>query len=186
MPAKNNIIEWHRDGGVDPKLDLELNKMNCGNHSIKFFIYLDPNPFKQKTSSTLKNSEETNPGALSLVPGTSRFSKAVDNAMFNDFISIGPNTNLEDMVARVRNILAEMDRQNIQSYLGLDRKEYKNFIDTANNILFSGSGFSKFFKSFSVCPGKVVLFDVQAVHRGEATIDSKRLVLRFICTGKIV
>jgi hypothetical protein len=84
----------------------------------------------------------------------------------------------------VQNILDEMNRQNVQSFFGIDRKEYIKFIDTANNTLSSGSRFSKFFSTFTVCPGKVVVFDDRAVHRGEATIDSKRLVLRIIATGK--
>ena len=183
LPDKNNIIEWHRDGGVNLELSPELNRMSTERHVIKFFIYLDPNPFKLKTSYTLNNGKETNAGALSIIPGSSRFSKATDIAILNHFTSIGPNTHVKDMVAMVKNILAEMDKQNIQSYFGLDRKEYENFIDTMNNILSKGSGFSKFFKSFTVNPGKVVLFDVNALHRGEATVDSKRLVLRFIALG---
>ena len=183
LSDKNYIIEWHRDGGVDPELSLELNKVSVERHVIKFFIYLDPNPFKQKTSFFLKNSEEINSGALSLIPGSSRFSNATNSAIVNRFIPIGPNTNFEDMVAMVKNILAEMDKQNLQSYFGLDRKEYENFINTANNILFSRPGFSNYFKSFTVCPGKVILFDVNAIHRGEATMNSKRLVLRFIAIG---
>jgi hypothetical protein len=185
FPTGNNIIDWHRDGGVIPEQSPELNKkMVVGKQVIKFFIYLDPNPFNQKTSLTLKNSDETNSGALTLVPGSSRFAKAADSAIANRFISTGPNTNLEDLMAALKNILAEMDRQNIQSYFGLDRKEYKNFIDTANNTLFLESGVSKFVKSFTVYPGKVILFDVNALHRGEATMDSKRLVLRFIASGQ--
>jgi hypothetical protein len=180
LPNNNNIIEWHRDGGFDPELD----KISVGNHYIKFFIYLNPEPFKQKTSFTLKNSEGTNSGALSLVPASSCFAKAVENAMANEFISIGPNTNILDLVTMVRNILAEMDRQNMQSYFGLDRKDYEKFIYTVNNKLLAGSESSKFFKSFTVYPGKVVLFDVKALHRGEATIDSTRLVLRIIATSK--
>ena len=184
LPTENNIIEWHRDGGVDPECSPELNKkMVVDRQVIKFFIYLDPNPFNQKIGSNLKNSEETNSGALSLVPGSSLFSKAADSAIANRFIPTGRNTNLEDLMAILKNISAEMDRQNKQSYFGLYRKEYENFIDTANNTLFSESGFSKFVKSFTVYPGKVILFDVNALHRGEATMDSKRLVIRFIASG---
>lgn len=76
-----------------------------------------------------------------------------------------------------------MEKGNLQSFFGLERKEYIEFIDTANNVLSSGPEPSNFFTTFSVDPGKVVVFNGRAVHRGGATVDSQRLVLRFITTG---
>ena len=98
----------------------------------------------RKGSLALKNSKESTEGALSLIPCSSRFSRAVNNAIFNNFVSFDPDHKLEDLVTRVQNILDEMDRQNLQSFFGLDRKEYIKFLDTANNTLSSVSGFSKF------------------------------------------
>ena len=61
--------------------------------------------------------------------------------------------------------------------------KYIKFINTANNILSSGPELSSFHTTISVDPGKVVVFNDRAVHRGGATVDTQRLVLRFIANG---
>jgi hypothetical protein len=76
-----------------------------------------------------------------------------------------------------------MEKRNLQSFFGIERGEYIKFIDTANDVLLTGSGDSNSFISFSANPGKVVVFDDKAPHRGGATIDSQRLVLRFVVSG---
>ena len=63
------------------------------------------------------------------------------------------------------------------------KKEYIKFINTANNILSSGPELSSFHTTISVDPGKVVVFNDRAAHRGRATVDTQRLVLRFIANG---
>jgi hypothetical protein len=204
FPSESNIVEWHRDGAF--QLDTKSIKLKAGCRIIKFFIYLDPTPFRRKEtedvlyglvkkisnilvdSYKVKSDEigdKISPkGALSLIPRTSHITRAVNNAIFNEFIPFDRDHKLGDMAARVQDILDEMDRRNLKSFFGLDRKKYVNFISTANSTLSSGSGFSNFFTTFPVDPGKVVVFDDMAIHRGGATIDSKRLVLRIIVSGK--
>jgi hypothetical protein len=183
LPNENDILRWHRDGAF--QLNTESIKMKTGRHTCKFFIYLNPNPFpfKQEESSTFKRDEKHPKGALSLIPNSSRFTRAIDNAIFHKFIPLDRDHNLEDLIPRMRDILDKMNKENLQSFFGLERIEYIKFIDTANNVLSSGSSLSNSFTTFSVAPGKVVVFNDRAIHRGGATIDTKRLVLRFIATG---
>ena len=112
LPAKTDILAWHRDAAF--ALNTEAVKRKVGIHTIKFFIYLNPTPFlfnfKRKGSLTLKDSKLSSEGALALIPCSSRFSKAVNNAIFHDFISLDRDHSLEDLVSRVQEILGEMDR----------------------------------------------------------------------------
>jgi hypothetical protein len=203
FPSEGNIVEWHRDGAF--QLNTESIKLKTGSRTIKFFIYLDPTPFRRKKtegglyglvkkisniqvdSYKIKSDEiggKFSPkGALSLIPCTSQITRAVNNAIFNEFIPFDRDHTLGDIAARVQDILDEMDRRNLQSFFGLNREKYVSFISMANNTLSLGSGFSNFFTTFQVVPGKVVVFDDKAIHRGGATIDSKRLVLRVIVSG---
>ena len=177
LPAETDLVDWHRDSSF--QLDTESIKMKTGRHDYKFFVYLNPNPFSFRREGGKKSAE----GALSLIPCSSRFSRAVDSAIFHDFISFDRDHSLGDLVSRVQDILDEMEKRNLQSFFGLERKEYIEFIDTANNVLSSGPGLSSFLTTFLVDPGKVVVFNARATHRGGATVDSQRLVLRFIATG---
>ena len=90
---------------------------------------------------------------------------------------------LEDIIARTGDILSEMDRKKIYSFFGIEKKEYIKFINTARNTLSSGPELSSFYTTISVKPGKVVIFNDRVVHRGGATVDTQRLVLRFIANG---
>jgi hypothetical protein len=183
LPNENDVVGWHRDGAF--QLNTESIKIKTGRHNCKFFIYLNPNPFpfKQEGNSAFKRDKNPKKGALSLIPCSSRFSRAIDNAIFHNFIPLDRDHSLEDLISRMRDIMDAMDERNLQSFFGLERIEYINFIDIANNVLSSGFGLSRFFTTFSVDPGKVVVFNDRAIHRGEATIDTQRLVLRFIATG---
>jgi hypothetical protein len=183
LPTETVLIDWHRDSAFT--LATENIKLKTGLHTYKFFVYLNPNPFSfmREGSSTLEGGKKSTQGALSFIPSSSRFSRAVDSAIFHNFIPFDGDHSLAYLVSRVRDILDEMEKRNLQSFFGLERKEYIKFIDTANNVLSSGPGLSSFFTTFLVDPGKVVVFNARATHRGGATVDSQRLVLRFIATG---
>jgi hypothetical protein len=160
-------------------------KIKTGKVCIKFFIFLNPHQllFRRGKGTTLKDIKNSKKGALSIILRSSRFSKAVDNAIFHNFISFDRDHSLEDLISRIKDILTEMDKRNLQSFFGIERYEYFKFIDTANNVLLTGSGDSNSFIYCSANPGKVVVFDDKASHRGGATIDSQRLVLRFLVIG---
>ena len=183
LPAETDLVDWHRDSSF--QLNTESIKIKTPSQNYKFFIYLNPNPFpfKKERSSHFQRDIKSKKGALSLIPCSSRFSRAVDNAIFHKFIPFDRDHSLEDLISRTRDILSEMDRKNLLSFFGLEKKEYIKFINTANNILSSGPELSSFHTTISVDPGKVVVFNDRAAHRGGATVDTQRLVLRFIANG---
>ena len=183
LPTEAVLIDWHRDSAFT--LATENIKFKTGRHTYKFFVYLNPNPFsfRREGNATSEGGKKSAQGALSFIPCSSRFSRAVDSAIFHNFIPFDGDHSLGYLVSRVRDILDEMEKRNLQSFFGLEQKEYIEFIDTANNVLSSGPGLSSFFTTFLVDPGKVVVFNARATHRGGATVDSQRLVLRFIATG---
>ena len=173
LPTEAVLIDWHRDSAFT--LETENIKIKTGRHTYKFFVYLNPNPFsfRRGGNSTSEGGKKPAQGALSFIPCSSRFSSAVDSAIFHDFIPFDRDHNLGYLVSRVRDILDEMDRRNLQSFFGLERKEYIEFIDTANNVLSSGPGLSSFVTTFPVDPGKVIVFNGRAVHRGEQLVTHK-------------
>ena len=183
LPSETDLVGWHRDCAF--QLNTESIKIKITSQNYKFFIYLNPNPFpfKKERSSHFQRDIKSKKGALSLIPCSSRFSRAVDNAIFHKFIPFDRDHSLEDLISRTRDILSEMDRKNLLSFFGLEKKEYIKFINTANNILSSGPELSSFHTTISVDPGKVVVFNDRAAHRGRATVDTQRLVLRFIANG---
>ena len=120
---------------------------------------------------------------MSLIPGSSRFSRAVDNAIYHKFIPFDRDHSLEDIIARIGDILSEMSNKNLLSFFGIEKKKYIEFINRANNALSSGPELSSFYTTIPANPGKVILFNDRVAHRGGATVDSQRLVLRFIVNG---
>jgi len=183
LPSDIDLIGWHRDGAFQSHADSIKKKIASRNY--KFFIYLKPNPFtfKKERSSNFKRDIKSKKGAFSLIPGSSRFSRAVDNAIFHKFISLDMDHSLENLISRTQDILSQMDRKKRLSFFGLEKKDYMKFINAANNILSSGHELSSFYTTISVDPGKVIVFNDRAAHRGGATVDTQRLVMRFIATG---
>jgi hypothetical protein len=183
LPCEKDVIGWHRDNAF--QLESKNIKFKSERLNIKLFIYLNPNPFafKEKIKLIFKRDKKPSKGALALIPCSSRFTRAVDNAIFQKFIPFDRDHSLGDVISRLEDILNEMDKRNLQSFFDLKRIEYTKFIETAKNVLSSKPGLSNFFTTFSVDPGKVVVFNDRAIHRGGATIDTQRLVLRFIATG---
>jgi hypothetical protein len=183
LPSDIDLIGWHRDGAF--QLNAKSIKKKIASRNYKFFIYLNPNPFpfKKERSTHFKRDIKSKKGALSLIPCSSRFSRAVDNAIYHKFIPFDRDHSLEDIISRTEDILSEMERKNILAFFGIEKKEYVKFINTANNIISVGPELSSFYTTISVDPGKVVIFNDRVPHRGGATIDTQRLVMRFIATG---
>ncbi len=153
LPSDIDLIGWHRDGAFQSHADSIKKKIASRNY--KFFIYLKPNPFtfKKERSSNFKRDIKSKKGAFSLIPGSSRFSRAVDNAIFYKFISLDMDHSLENLISRTQDILSQMDRKKRLSFFRIKKKDYMKFINAANNILSSGHELSSFYTTISVDPG---------------------------------
>lgn len=174
-PSTNPVINWHRDAAFTDKnysKKAKLKKFNT--RCIKVFIFLNPNVLSENL-----NKKSTNYPSLAIINGSMDAVRILDKMIINSIIPFDRKMHsLKDVRYHAKNALSIQENNLNQT----KKDTLINFLEESNRLDFKLDANSTKY-DVEGKPQTLILFDHHAIHRGSATGDHTRLVLRLMFRG---